>query len=94
MGDYGFRWVKWDAWARAQGKTTEKEAQMVVSRLFWQGHGEKKNQELDRDGWGSSPRVINLSMYVGKHFQVCLCVLQTVLQSQVYYPFEQVCELL
>ena len=52
VDDYGFRWVKWDAWARAQGKTTEKEAQMVVSHLFWQGHGGKKNEEVGRDGWG------------------------------------------
>ena len=42
VDDYGFRWVKWDAWARAQGQTTEKEVQMVVSRLFWQGHRGKK----------------------------------------------------
>ena len=43
MDDYGFRWVQWDARARAQGKTTEKEAQMVVLSLFCEAcHGEKK----------------------------------------------------
>ena len=50
MDDYGFRWVKWDAGARAQGKTIEKEAQIFVSYLFCDACQGKKKQELGRDG--------------------------------------------
>jgi len=50
MDDYGFRWVKRDAGARAQGKTTEKEAKIVVSCLFCDACQTKKKQELGRDG--------------------------------------------
>jgi len=46
MDDYGFRWVNRDAGARAQGKTTEKEAKIVVSGLFCDACQAKKPRNL------------------------------------------------
>ena len=51
-GVYGFLWVHWGSGTRAERKTTEKEAKMIVScSIFDACQGEKK-QEVGRDGCG------------------------------------------
>ena len=78
MDDYGFRWVQWDAGARAQGKTTEKEPQMVVSRLFCDVcQGKKKTGTWQ--GWLRWPYRILSGMSAKKGVRInCLCLLQKV----------------